>query len=136
MELLQRHLTDAHILQEPHAPVHDMLSRAGLLTEIDKAVIDQDHHNNQEEDGEPELDFDDDDGPKEVEPTYVFHSKNPDKVVHEHDNISSSDESEYEDSIITTHYDSHDSHLDPYHGHGSATGALQHHLARQQEAVH
>ncbi len=40
IQALQRHLSDAHILTEPHAPVHDVLRHAGLLHEIE----DSHHH--------------------------------------------------------------------------------------------
>lgn len=35
IEALQRHLTDAQIISEPHAPIHDMLRHAGLVKEIE-----------------------------------------------------------------------------------------------------
>ena len=34
IEALQKHLTDAKILTEPHAPIHDMLRHAGLVQDI------------------------------------------------------------------------------------------------------
>ena len=35
IEALQKHLTDAKILTEPHAPIHDMLRHAGLVKEVE-----------------------------------------------------------------------------------------------------
>ncbi len=46
VEALQRHLTDAQILTEPHAPIHDMLRHAGLVHEIPTPAGEKDkqHH--------------------------------------------------------------------------------------------
>jgi hypothetical protein len=44
IQALQRHLSDAHILTQPHAPVHDVLSHAGLLHEIEDTHHEGSHH--------------------------------------------------------------------------------------------
>ena len=45
IEALQKHLTEAHILTEAHAPVHDVLSQAGLLKPVEDEYI---HHRDHE----------------------------------------------------------------------------------------
>ena len=36
IEALQRHLTEAQVIQAPHAPIHDFLQHAQLLKEIEQ----------------------------------------------------------------------------------------------------